>query len=304
MTVALSVAAFGGGAWLLVESVESLVKALTAWALAAGLSGLALSALVLGFDLESTGAGIAASLDGLPGTAIGTSIGAGIFLITVGLGLAAIVAPFEVRTPPVMLGAVGLATILPLGLLWDGSLSRADGAFLLLAFVPLVGAVALSLRRGRQVPEPSARRPRRLWLRLAAAVAGLVIGAEVLVLGTRGIVDGLGLSETLFGFLAVAAAVSFEEVVLEMLPAHRGHPEISVGNALGTLLFLLTASLGVVALVQPVAVPEPVLRYHAPALAVAVVLLGALLARGRLGRPEGTLLVSLYAVYVAGALVA
>lgn len=150
-----------------------------------------------------------------------------------GLGLAALVAPFRIRTPPVMIAAVGLATILPLALLWDGLLSRVDGPFLVLAFVPLVRAVALSLRGSRQAPEPDARRPRRLWLRLAAGVAGLVIGAEILVLGTRGMVDGLGLSETLFGFLVVAAAVSVEEVVLEMLPAHRGDPEISVGNALG-----------------------------------------------------------------------
>jgi len=57
VSVLFSLVAFAGGAWLLVESVERLVKALTGWAAAAGLSGLALSALVLGFDVESTGAG-------------------------------------------------------------------------------------------------------------------------------------------------------------------------------------------------------------------------------------------------------
>ncbi len=92
----------------------------------------------------------------------------------------------------------------------------------------------------------------------------------------------------------VAAAVSFEEVVLEMLPAHRGHPEISVGNALGTLLFLLTGSLGVIALVRPIAVPEAVTSFHGPVLVLVVAILLGLLLRGRLGRPEGTVLIAAY----------
>lgn len=61
-----------------------------------GALGLAVSALVLAFDVESTGGGVAATLHGLPGTALGTSVGAAVFLVTVGLGLAAVVAPFSV----------------------------------------------------------------------------------------------------------------------------------------------------------------------------------------------------------------
>ena len=301
MSLLLSIAAFGGGAWLLVESVEGLVKALTGWATAAGLSGLALSALVPGFDLESTGAGVAATLDDLPGTALGTSVGAAVFLVTVGVGLAAVVAPFSVRTPAPMLVAAAVAAVLPVVLLGDGTLTRADGVVLVLAFVPLLAAVVLSARRAGQVPEPDAVRPRRLWPRLLVGLGGLVVGAEILVFGTRGIVDGLGVSETVFGLLVVAAAVSFEEVVLEMLPAHRGHPEISVGNALGTLLFLLTGSLGVIALVRPIAVPEAVSFFHAPVLLLVVAIFIGLLIRGRLGRLEGTALFAAYIAYVVGA---
>jgi len=301
VSLVLSLVAFAGGAWLLVESVEGLVKALTGWAAAAGLSGLALSALVLGFDVESTGAGVAATLDGLAGTALGTSVGAAVFLVTIGVGLAAVVAPFSVRTPRPMLVAAALATVLPVALLADGTVSRADGAVLVVAYVPLVAVLALSARRAGQAPEPDGVRPRRPWLRLLLGLAGLVVGAEVLVFGTRGIVDSLGVSETVFGLLVVAAAVSFDEVVLEMLPAHRGHPEISVGNALGTLLFLLTGSLGVIALVRPIDVPAAVSGFHGPVLILVVAILLGLLARGQLGRAEGAGLMTAYGAYVAGA---
>jgi len=183
----------------------------------------------------------------------------------------------------------------------DGELSRLDGGLLVAAFLPLCLCLFRSRRVGAIDPDPPAR-PAHLPLRLLAALAGLLIGAELLVLGTQRIVDGLGVSETLFGLLVVGAAVSLEEVLLEALPAYRGFPELAVGNALGTLLFLLTASLGAIALVHPLSVPASVRDFHAPALGAASLLCLSLLARGRLGRPVGVALVAAYVTYAALAL--
>lgn len=302
MSVVVGIVAFGGGVWLLVESVEGLIKSLRAWALAAGLSGVLVGALVLGLDVESTAAGVAATLDDLPGTALGTSFGATIFLVTVGLGVAALIAPFEIRPPIAMLGAAAVATLLSIALAADGRLSRVDGAVLLGAFVPLVAAMVLGRPRGQPSRSESTERPTLLVLKVVGGLAGLVLGAELLVFGTGLILTELGLSETVFGFLIVAAAVSFEEVVLEALPAFRGFPELSVGNALGTLVFLLTGSLGVIVLARPIDVPASVIGYHLPALAGTVLLAGVLLARGRMGRAQGAVLTAAYAAYVAGAL--
>ncbi|MBA3420688.1 MAG: hypothetical protein H0U12_02150 [Thermoleophilaceae bacterium] len=299
MTAVVGLLAFGGGVWLLVESVEGLVKTVRGWAAAAGLSGMVLSALLLGFDVESTAAGVAATLGDLPGTALGTSFGAAIFLLTAGLGIAALVAPFEVHTPVPLLISAAAATALSIALSIDGVLSRLDGGVLLLSFVPLF-ALLLRMRRGASIAS-TGERPSRLPVRLGAAVVGLLVGAELLVFGTERVVAELGLSETVFGLIVVAAAVSFEEVVLEALPAFRGFPELSVGNALGTLIFLLTASLGVIVLVRPLTVPPGVGAYHLPTLAMSTLLAGALLVRGRLGRAEGAFLVSAYVAYVAGA---
>jgi len=301
MSLVVGIGAFGGGLWLLVESVEGLINSLRGWALASGLSGVLVGALVLGFDVESTAAGVAATLDDMPGTALGASVGAAIFLVTVGLGTAALIAPFVVRPPVTLLAAAAVATALSTGLAADGRLSRLDGGLLLASFFPLVAAVVL--RRARTEPQAGERpaRPRLLVRKVVGGLVGLVVGAELLVFGTQRVVSELGFSETVFGLLVVAAAVSFEEVVLEALPAFRGFPELSVGNALGTLVFLLTGSLGVIALVRPVEVPASVLAFHLPALLATTALALALLAHGRLGRPEGGLLVGTYGAYVAGA---
>ena len=306
MSLILGIAAFAGGTWLLVESVEGLVRTVRAWAAAAALSGVVLSALVLGFDVESTAAGVAAALDGLPGTALGTSVGAGILLMTLGLGLAGLVAPFTVRPPAAMLASAAAAVAGVAALSLDGELTRVDGA-VLLALFPVLLLVVLRARSSGVPPDRPAGavpRPARLALRVALAVAGVVAGAELLVLGTERIVDVLDLSETTFGLLVVAAAVSLEELVIEMLPAYRGFPELSVGNALGTLVFLLTGSLGIIVLVRPLDVPEAVQHVHVPALAAATALAVALLARGRIGRAEGAVLTAAYGAYVALAITA
>ncbi len=303
MSLVVGIAAFGGGVWLLVESVEGLIKSLRAWALAAGLSGVLVGALVLGFDLESTAAGVAATLDDLPGTALGTAFGATIFLVTVGLGRAALIAPFTIRIPTAMLAAAGAATGLSIALAADGQLSRVDGGVLLGSFVPLVAAIVLGRPKDTAPQEREHPAwPRLLVLKVIGGLVGLVLGAELLVFGTGRVVSELGFSETVFGFLIVAAAVSFEEVVLEALPAFRGFPELSVGNALGTLVFLLTGSLGVIVLAGPIDVPARVTSYHLPALAATVLLAVILLARARMGRPQGAVLVAAYVAYAVGAL--
>lgn len=213
--------------------MEGLVKSLRAWAAATGLSGVVLAAVVLGLDLESTAAGVAATLDGLPGTALGTSIGAAIFLMTAGLGIAGLIAPFAVRPPTALLGAGAAATALAIALSPDGRLTRLDGAALLVCFAPLVAAILHGRADGVPAPPEGGERPSRPWLRVAAGVAGLVVGAELLVLGTERVVAELGVSETVFGLLVIAAAVSFEEVVLEALPAFRGFPELRRGQRAG-----------------------------------------------------------------------
>ncbi len=302
MTLVVGLAAFAGGLWLLVESAEGLIKSLRAWALAAGLSGVLVGALVLGFDVESTAAGVAATLDDLPGTALGASVGAAIFLVTAGLGAAALVAPFTVRPPVALLAAAAAATIVSIALAADGRLTRLDGGLLLASFFPLVAVVVLRTPRLRRPADDPVARPRLLAPKVAAGLVGLVLGAELLVFGTQRIVAVLGLSETIFGLLVVGAAVSFEEVILEALPAVRGFPELSVGNALGTLVFLLTGSLGIIVLAGPIDVPAGVTSYHLPALALSVLLAGGLLARGRLGRVEGAVLLAAYLAYALAAL--
>ena len=98
--------------------------------------------------------------------------------------------------------------------------------------------------------------------------------------------------------IIVAAAVSFEEVPRMLIPARRGHAEISVGNILGTVAFLVLFNVGLIALIQPLVIEPAALRFYWPAMMLALALVIVFLWRGRIACVEGTVLLLLYFVYV------
>jgi cation:H+ antiporter len=72
-----------------------------------------------------------------------------------------------------------------------------------------------------------------------------------------------------------------------------------VGNVLGTTAFLLTGSLGIVALAFPLHLEPQVATFHVPALLGGVALATWALTRPRTGKREGALLIAYYVLYLA-----
>ena len=119
----------------------------------------------------------------------------------------------------------------------------------------------------------------------------IVAGAEFLVRGARMLLSVTGLSETFLGMTVVALGESVEETARMVAPARRGHPDLALGNVVGTLIVLILFNLGVIALVRPLTADPFVLRFHVPyLLACAGIVAGAFLFARRLARPLGILL--------------
>jgi len=119
--------------------------------------------------------------------------------------------------------ALAWAAASPLALLAlavDGTLSRLDGALLLVWFALALGWVVRS-GRGLAGGERSSRR-RFALPRLLAGLGLLTGGGWMLGDGLERIVRGFGVSESLLGNTAVAAAVEGEEVARVAVPARRG----------------------------------------------------------------------------------
>jgi cation:H+ antiporter len=98
----------------------------------------------------------------------------------------------------------------------------------------------------------------------------------------------------------VGMGESLEEAARMVPAARQGHRELVSGNVVGTVVILLGVNLGLVALVQPVVADPLVVRLHAPYRVGGILLVGGAPGVAKeLGRRMGSLLVSLYLVYLA-----
>ncbi len=134
------------------------------------------------------------------------------------------------------------------------------------------------------------------WLLLAAAAVLLLGGAELFVENAAGAARRLGVTVIAVGILLAGAEP--EELLTAVIAALRDRPGLAVGDALGANVTMLTACLGLAALVRPLAVGRRVRQYAGMAAVAAALALLALL-DGRVGRVEGGLLLSAYVLLVA-----
>jgi cation:H+ antiporter len=129
------------------------------------------------------------------------------------------------------------------------------------------------------------------------AVVGMTVGSELAVTGARDLLVVFGLSGLAFGATVMSFIASIEELFLTVEPVRQGRPHLGVGNVVGSVLFFVTANAGVLALVAPIDTGGAVVTLHWPFFLVALVLVLGILVRGRVGRPEGAVLLSVYVAY-------
>jgi cation:H+ antiporter len=261
-------------------------------------TAFALTAVVSGFELENLAAGIAANARGLEEAAAGTFLGGTTFLALGVAGLGAVIAPLSAALPPAVLAWTAASPLALLVLALDGMLSRLDGGILLAWFVLVLGGVVRS-GRGLAAAQPPPR-TRLALVRLLAGLAVLTGGGWLLGDGIERVVRRFGVSESLLGNTAVAAAVEGEEAARVAVPARRGRADVALANVLGTIVHFAAFNAGVIALVRPLDVGGLTRNLHLPAAVGSVLVFCAVAAWGRgLSRRAGASLLVLYAAYVA-----
>jgi cation:H+ antiporter len=134
------------------------------------------------------------------------------------------------------------------------------------------------------------------WLLLAGAAVLLVGGAELFVENAAGAARRLGVTVLAVGILLAGAEP--EELLTAVIAALRDRPGLAVGDALGANVTMLTACLGLAALIRPLGVGHRV-RQYALMSAVAAGLAVLALLDGRVSRVDGGLLVTAYVGLVA-----
>jgi len=304
----IEVLLFVAGIALVVWGAERFVEGVVGSTLALGVSTFALGVIFGGFDAENLGAGMAGAVKGLPGISLGTVIGSTIFLLGLAVGLTALLVPLEAKVPRKYIWLTLLSPLPLLALMLDGDLSRGEGSILFLLSLAIIAYIVKGSRdysfmeedeELEEVLEEREEKPPYYFPAILLLSLGvIVLGAELLTRGAEGIIEGLGISDTLLGMVFLAAAVSLEEVARMVMPARKGLAEISLGNVLGTVLFFVLFNIGLIAMIAPLEVHREVVTFHFPAMMVLLALTAGFMLRGRIARGEGLVLVFFYLVYL------
>jgi cation:H+ antiporter len=295
-----------GGLVLLVVAADRFVVAAEAMALHLRWSPAVIGAVVVGFgtSLPELVTSATAAYAGEPDLAIGNAAGSNVANLLLILGVAAVVAPLRGtgRGPGRDVLIAGGAGVLLVGLAASGEVGTLDGLVLIGA---LAGTVWWQVRsaRGSRLEVAATGRWWPLVGRAVLGLAGVVVGAQLLVSGATTVATALGVPSIVVGSVLVAVGTSLPELATAVASARRGQVELLVGNLIGSNTFNALGVVGVAALVG--AGRDDLLRVDGPAfvvvVAAAVVTAGVgvwLWRRPRVGRAAGAALVLLYAASV------
>ena len=230
-----------------------------------------------------------AALDGNHLLAVGNALGSNIANIGLVLGITAIITPLafskNVRRKelPWLLGA----TTLTLVLLFDRDLSFTDGLILLFGLGIILWQLFLSAKdpdaETNALQEELDEIPE---LNIGKSIAWFVVGlgvlllsAQILVYSATNIAVMFGVSDLIIGLTIIAIGTSLPELAATVGSALKGHPEIAIGNVVGSNILNILAVLSVPALLGGVQIDYVALRRDA-GMMTALTMMLALFAYG------------------------
>ena len=299
------------GAGLLTAGAEGFAEHVSGASARLGVSVLALGILLAGAEPEEAITAMLASGQGHPALAAGDAVGANLVILTLTLGLGALVTRLPVGRRGLEYGVA--ATVLG-ALAWllmrNGVLDRAEGVLLVLVYAagvvwvwrrekqpPLIGELA-ELDSLEEPPSDESATGRALLLVLLG-VLGMVVGGALAVRGAEGLVEVFNVGESVIGLTVLALATSAEMVALVWAARRRGLTELVVAGIVGAVAYNSTVSLGLAALVSPLGLGRHNLILDVAALtAVLPLLLFTSWRTGTLPAPVGALLVVAYVAAV------
>ena len=106
------------------------------------------------------------------------------------------------------------------------------------------------------------------------------------------------ISPLIIGLLIFGFGTSAPEMLVSGLAAYEGHPEISIGNALGSNIFNIALVLGITAIIMPIKVKQDILKKEWVYLMFSTLVAGWLLFDGYLSFMDGLTLLGLLMLFL------
>ncbi|MBM4269894.1 MAG: calcium/sodium antiporter [Deltaproteobacteria bacterium] len=311
---------FLGGLVVIIVGAEVLLRGAARLAAMLGIKPIliGMTVVAVGTSAPELAVGIAAVLEGTGSLAVANIAGTNIANILLILGLSAAIRPLPLQLQslrldvPVMI----VSSVALLAMAWNGVLTRAEGAVLVLAGLAYtVALVRLSRRESARMhrefaEEFSAKALEAgrgagwgLWNAtvLVLGVGLTVLGAELLVPAAVELAKIFGASDVVVGLTIVAIGTSAPELATTLVATVRDERDVAVGNLIGSSIMNILVVLGLICIAAPdgVDVSRDVLWFDLPMGAAVAVACYPVFRRDRLvSRREGIAFVAVYLLYL------
>ncbi len=196
-----------------------------------------------------------------------------------------------------------------------GSFSRFIGIVLLGMFVVYMVVTVVQMRGDSKTAAPGSPGEAAEEMPLSKCLLLLVVGAALIAVGAKLLVDNgtliaqaLGVPESVIALTFVALGTSLPELVTAITSLAKGHGALSLGNVIGANLFNLVLVSGVSVTLSPFTIPQNSTIFGINAslvldipvmFAVMLLLTVPALAKKKLYRTQGIALLLIYAAFCA-----
>ena len=289
---------------------------------------IGLTIVAFGTSMPEASVSISAAISGNNDIAISNVIGSNIFNLLVVLGASALICPVRAHSSAIkkeipfsILVTVALGAVLAFGIHFDAeadvlmgmdifkhatfTIGIAGGAILLVFLVlymywQISGALK-ARKKGKIADEPedeNKKIPAGMAVEMVIlGIVGIIMGGDLVVESASAIAENFGMSQTLIGLTIVAIGTSLPELVTSMVAAKKGESDLALGNVIGSNVFNIVFILGASAVVSPMTVD--MLAIYDTVVLLFVSILALIFARTnkRFSRPEGAVMLAIYAIY-------
>ena len=276
-----------------------------------GVSALVIGVLLAGLEPEEMLTAAIASARGAPTLAIGNVIGTNVTIMTLALGLSALIFPLTIVQSVRRQALIAtLVSIIPVLLLFLGVVTQREGVLLLLVFV---GYTIFLFRTDREASkrlvesevdgdgDESHTHARLHWKPVLLTISGLAamtVGGPAIVEGALRFAHIIGLSQGTVGATIVSLGTGAEMIALGVSAARKKQPDILIGGILGSFAYNLLVTLGLAATIHSIPVDPHVTFIALPVMVAVHLFLLALVWYGKIPRVVGGLLGGVYITYL------
>ncbi len=308
---------------------EWLVKGSSSLARQFGIKPLIVGLTVVAFGTSSPelAVSLTAAIKEAEEIAVGNIIGSNIANIGLVLGITAIVLPIKIDRfimkieLPLMIGILVVFCLMAI----DKKIGFIDGLILFTGIILYTGYQvyhAISSRsnsnnmmQGAKIDKPginegvigvssgiSTTKMRNIIPKIffiIIGLAGLLIGAHLLVKSAIFIAGRFGISEMVIGLTVVAFGTSIPELATSVVSAFRKESDICVGNIIGSNIFNVLMVIGAVALIRPLNVTRQTIYFEMPIMILfSIALIPMIRGNMRVSRLSGFILTSGYLIFI------